>query len=280
MTAKPRSALWIPLFDELADPRVAARLAADAEEVGWDGFFVWDHLTWAAPVERVADPWISLTAAATSTESLRVGPMVTPVARRRPAKLARETASLDRLTDGRLTLGVGLGNDVYGAEFVSTGEQIDARIRAEMLDEALGILTAAWSGRPVRHAGPHYVIDNLAFLPTPIQPRVPIWIAGYAGRQRPLRRAARFDGFFPIGLRHPDQLAEIHETLHGLRVDSAAPYDIVVPVPPGGDPSAYVAAGATWCLTDFDPEKLTLDQVRGVLRDGPAVAAEEEGVPR
>jgi alkanesulfonate monooxygenase SsuD/methylene tetrahydromethanopterin reductase-like flavin-dependent oxidoreductase (luciferase family) len=277
MTANLRSALWVPLFDELADPLVVARLAAEAEEVGWNGFFVWDRLTWPAPVERVADPWISLAAAATATDSLRLGPMVTPVARRRPAKLAREAASLDRLSGGRLTLGVGLGGDVYGAEFARTGEQVDGRVRAEMLDEALGILTSAWSGRPVRHRGPHYVIDDLAFLPTPVQqPRVPIWAAGYAGRPGPLRRAASVDGFFPVELRHPDQLAEIDETISGLRPDPTAPYDIAVPLPPGVDPTAYVAAGATWCLTEFEPEAMALDHVRGVLRDGPAIPAPEE----
>ena len=277
MATNPRSALWIPLFDELADPLVAARLAAEAEEVGWDGFFVWDHLTWAAPVERVADPWISLAAAAAATESLRLGPMATPLARRRPAKLARETASLDRLSSGRLILGVGLGSDVYGAEFARTGEQVDGRVRAEMLDETLDILTSAWSGQPVRHRGRHYVIDDVTFLPTPVQqPRVPVWVAGYAGRPRPLRRASRFDGFFPLGLRHPDQLAEIHETIRDRQADPTAPYDIAVAVPPGVDPAAYVAAGATWCLTDFEPEALTLTHVRGVLRDGPTIPATSE----
>jgi len=277
MTTNPRSAMWIPLFDELANPLVAARLAAEAEEVGWDGFFVWDHLTWAGPVERVADPWISLAAAATATDSLRLGPMATPLARRRPAKLARETASLDRLSSGRLTLGVGLGSDVYGAEFARTGEQVDGRVRAEMLDETLDILTSAWSGRPVRHRGRHYVIDDVTFVPTPAQqPRVPVWVAGYAGRPRPLRRASRFDGFFPLGLRHPDQLAEIHDTIRDRQADPTAPYDIAVAVPPGVDPAAYVAAGATWCLTDFEPEALTLAHVRGVLRDGPVQPATSE----
>lgn len=271
MATNVRSALWIPLFDELADPLVVARLAAEAEGVGWDGFFVWDKLTWPAPVERVADPWICLAAAATATESLRLGPMVTPVARHRPARLARETAALDRLSRGRLTLGVGLGSDVHGAEFARTGEQVDGRVRAEMLDEALRILTSAWSGRPVRHRGRHYVIDDLTFLPTPVQrPRVPIWAAGYAGRRGPLHRAARVDGYFPIELSGPDQLAELVATVRGLRPDPGAPYDVAVPLRPGGDPAAYVAAGATWCLTDFEPEALALDRVRGVLRDGPA----------
>ncbi|WP_419706844.1 LLM class flavin-dependent oxidoreductase [Promicromonospora sp. NFX87] len=281
MTTHIRSAFWLPVFDELADPRVVARLAAEAEEVGWDGFFLWDHIAWAAPVQQVGDPWISLAAAATATESIRLGPMVTPVARRRPVKLARETASLDQLSGGRLTLGVGLGSDVYGAEFVSTGEAVDARVRAELLDETLDILTAAWSGLPVRHRGKHYVVDDITFLPTPVQERrVPVWVAGYAGRVNPMRRAARFDGYFPIGFRHPDQIAELRETISGRRPDPSAPYDLVVPVAPGADPTEYAAAGATWCLTELDPDEMTLDHVRGVLRDGPPTTSRSEAVAR
>jgi alkanesulfonate monooxygenase SsuD/methylene tetrahydromethanopterin reductase-like flavin-dependent oxidoreductase (luciferase family) len=260
--------LWLPIFDELADPRVVARLAADAEEAGWHGMFVWDHLRWRAPVRDVADPWITLAAIAAATEQLRLGPMVTPLARRRPAKLARETASLDVLSDGRLILGAGLGSDRFGAEFSATSEQLDDRVRAAMLDESLAILTAAWSGEPVRHHGEHYTVDDIRFLPRPVQrPGIPVWIAGFPGKTKPLRRAARHDGFFPVNLDHPDQVAEIADT---LRADPAKSYDIAVALEPGTDPATYVKAGATWWLTDFSPEAVSLDQVRGVLREGPA----------
>jgi alkanesulfonate monooxygenase SsuD/methylene tetrahydromethanopterin reductase-like flavin-dependent oxidoreductase (luciferase family) len=265
-----RSALWLPLFDDLADPVAAARLAAEAEEAGWHGFFVWDNLSWRAPVREVADPWITLAAAATATERLRLGPMVTPLARRRPAKVARETVTLDRLSGGRLTLGVGLGSDRFGAEYSGTGEQLDDRLRGQMLDEALQVLAAAWSGRPVHHRGAHYTIDGLRFLPRPVQqPGVPVWVAGYPGNARPLRRAAHYDGFFPINLEHPDQLAEITAAFTGSRRDTASPFDIAVALPPGADPAPYAGAGATWWLTEFEPA-VSLDQVRGVLRDGPA----------
>jgi alkanesulfonate monooxygenase SsuD/methylene tetrahydromethanopterin reductase-like flavin-dependent oxidoreductase (luciferase family) len=265
-----RSALWLPLFDELADPVVVARLAAEAEQVGWDGFFVWDNLNWHAPVRQLADPWITLAAAAAATERLRLGPMVVPLARRRPAKVARETVTLDMLSGGRLTLGVGLGADRFGGELSGTGEQLDDRQRAQMLDESLEILTAAWSGQPVHHRGEHYTVDGFPFLPRPVQrPGVPVWVAGFGGNPKPLRRAARYDGFFPVNLEHPDQLAEITAVLAGLRQDATAPYDIAAAVPPGTDPAPYAKAGATWWLTEFEPV-LSLDQVRGVLRDGPA----------
>ncbi|AQZ61277.1 luciferase [[Actinomadura] parvosata subsp. kistnae] len=265
-----RSRLWLPLFDGLADPLTVARLAADAEEAGWDGCFVWDHLHWRPPVRQVADPWIALAAIATATERLRLGPMVSTLARRRPAKVARETATLDRLSGGRLVLGVGLGSDRFGGELSRTGEQLDDRRRGRMLDESLTILAAAWSGEPVRHRGEHYTVDGIAFLPRPVQrPGVPVWAAGFPGNVRPMRRAARLDGFFPANLEHPDQLAEVVATLAGLRPDADGPYEIVVGLPAGTDPLPYAAAGATWWLPEFYPG-VRLDTVRGVLRDGPA----------
>jgi alkanesulfonate monooxygenase SsuD/methylene tetrahydromethanopterin reductase-like flavin-dependent oxidoreductase (luciferase family) len=217
-----------------------------------------------------------MAAIATATESVRFGPMVTPIARRRPAKLARETATLDRLGGGRLTLGVGLGSDRYGQEFSATGDETDDRRRGQMLDESLEILCAAWSGDPVHHRGEHYTVDGFSFLPTPIQrPGVPVWVAGQPGNVKSLRRAARHDGFFPVNLEHPDQLADVVTTIAGLRAQDTTRYDIAVPLPPGADPVPYVEAGATWWLTEFDPEAVSVDQVRGVLRDGPADIALE-----
>src|ERR687897_1921571 len=155
-SAAARSGLFVPLFGELANPVAVAGLAAEAEEAGWDGFFVWDHVRWRPPVLDVADPWITLAAIAAATTSVRLGPMVTPLARRRPVKVARETATLDALSGGRLTLGVGIGEDRFAREFSKTGEQLNERARGQMLDEALDILTSAWSGEPVHHHGDHY----------------------------------------------------------------------------------------------------------------------------
>ncbi len=260
----------MPLFGDLADPQVVARLAAEAEDAGWHGVFVWDHLCWRAPVRQVADPWITLAAVAAATERLQLGPMVTPLARRRPAKVARETVTLDWLSGGRLTFGAGLGSDRFGGELSATGEQLDDRRRGQMLDEALEILTAAWSGRSVCHHGEHYIVDGVQFLPRPVRQRVPVWVAGLPGKIRPLRRAARYDGFFPVNLEHPGQLAGITAAITGLRQDTTAPYDIAIALPPGTDPAPYATAGATWWLAEFDPEAVSLDQVRGVIRDGPA----------
>jgi alkanesulfonate monooxygenase SsuD/methylene tetrahydromethanopterin reductase-like flavin-dependent oxidoreductase (luciferase family) len=268
-TSGVRSALWLPLFGELAEPRAVMDVAAEAEEAGWHGVFVWDQLCWREPVTHVGDPWIALAAIATATEQVRLGPMVTPLPRRRPAKVARESAALDRLSRGRLTLGVGIGGDRFAREPSRTGEQLDDRLRGEMLDEALEILTTAWSGEPVHHLGRHYTVDGMQFLPPPAQrPGVPVWVAGLSRSPKPLRRAARFDGFFPANLEQPDQLAEIAAELAELRHEER-PYDIAVGIPVGVDPLPYVRAGATWWLPELTPEEVSLEAVRGVLRDGP-----------
>jgi alkanesulfonate monooxygenase SsuD/methylene tetrahydromethanopterin reductase-like flavin-dependent oxidoreductase (luciferase family) len=221
----------------------------------------------------VADPWITLAAIAVATEQVRLGPMVTPLARRRPAKVARETATLDGLSGGRLVLGVGLGSDRFGSELSKTGEQLVDRRRAEMLDESLAILAAAWSGEPVDHHGEHHTVADIRFLPRPVQrPGVPVWVATYPGNARPLRRAARHDGLFPVNVEHPDQVAEMVATVTDLRPDATAPYDVAVALPPGEDPLPYAEVGATWWMPDVDPEAFSLDQVHGIVRDGPALA--------
>jgi alkanesulfonate monooxygenase SsuD/methylene tetrahydromethanopterin reductase-like flavin-dependent oxidoreductase (luciferase family) len=269
-----RSGLFLPLFDPLADPAVVARLAAEAEVAGWDGFFVWDQIRWRQPVAAVGDTQVTLVAIAAATERIRLGPLVTPLARRRPVKVARETAALDLLSRGRLTLGVGLGADHFASEYSMTGEELDDRRRAQMLDEALQILTAAWSGEPVHHRGQHYTIDGMRFLPRPVQrPRVPVWVAGFPGKPKPMRRAVRYDGFFPVNLDSADELAEIVAELRALREGAgrtpAEPYEVVAALEPGTDPAAYGEAGATWWLVAPEWERISVDQVRGVIRDGP-----------
>ena len=259
-----KHALFLPIFDELAEPRVVAELAADAEEAGWDGVFVWDHISYRAPVVAVADPWVTLAAMAMSTERVRLGPMITPLPRRRPLKVAREVASLDRLSSGRVVLGVGIGSDNSG-ELTSTGEQLEDRVRAAMLDEGLDVLRAAWSGEPLTHRGAHYVADGLRVMPTPVQEPLPVWVAVRFGNAKPLRRAARHQGVFPIDLEHPDQLAEVLGALDR----PAGAYDVAVGMEDDTDPRPYEAVGATWWMRGLSPFGLTVSTVRAVLEAGP-----------
>jgi alkanesulfonate monooxygenase SsuD/methylene tetrahydromethanopterin reductase-like flavin-dependent oxidoreductase (luciferase family) len=264
-----RSGLFLPIFDELSDPVLVARLAAEAEERGWDGVFVWDHIAYRAPVQAVADPWVTLAGIAASTSQVRIGPMITPLPRRRPAVLARQIASLDQLSSGRVVFGVGIGSDGAG-ELTATGEELDDRTRGAMLDEGLSILRAAWSGERVDHRGEHYTVNGLTFLPRPVQPAgPPVWVAARYGNRKPLHRAAQHDGVFPIDLADAGQLAEVVADVQALREDRHSPYDVVVALLPGIEAAPYAEAGATWCLASFSPYELTVDTVRGVLRDGP-----------
>ena len=225
-----RRAIFVAPFEELSEPALVASLAARAEERGWEGFFVWDHIQYLAPVRRVADPWITLAAVAVATSRVIIGPMVTPLARRRPHQLARETVTLDRLSGGRLVLGVGLGSERTG-EFDPErfGEEGSLRERARLLDSGLSKLVAYWDGD---------------FEPGPVS-RIPIWVAARWPNCLPLRRAARYDGVFPIDLPGPEALADY---IAGLDVT-----DVVVTIKPGEDPAPWAKAGATWCLTGFGP---------------------------
>ena len=247
----------VPNFGEYADPRAFAALAVDAEDAGWDGLFVWDHmLVWSGNV--VGDPWIMMAAAAAATDRIMLGPMVTPVPRRRPWKLAREAVSLDQLSDGRLILGVGIGFPP-DPEFTAFDEPADERPRGEMLDEALEIITGLWTGQPFGFDGRYYHLDQMTFLPAPAQePRIPIWVAGMWPNRRPFRRAARFDGVFPImggedmPMLQPAELVEIIRYVDQHR-EQDGHYEVVtyadLPVDPGR--ATYLVeecaeAGATW----------------------------------
>src|SRR4051794_22372821 len=203
-----RFGLTLPIFDGLADPRLLAQLAHDAEESGWDGFFLWDHVRYRAPARAATDPWIAMAAVATSTQRVTIGAMVTPLARRRPHIVARQAVALDQLSLGRVVLGVGLGLDASGEEFVRFGEETDLHTRAKMLDESLELLTALLSGEPVDHRGGHYTAADVQFLPAPVQGRLPIWVAARWPNRAPLRRAARYDGVFVIDL-EPQQLPDV-----------------------------------------------------------------------
>jgi alkanesulfonate monooxygenase SsuD/methylene tetrahydromethanopterin reductase-like flavin-dependent oxidoreductase (luciferase family) len=244
--------VFVAPFDELVEPAALAELARSAEERGWDGFFLWDHIKHLPPVRAVADAWVALAAIACATERLRIGPMVTPLSRRRIEKLARETVTLDHLSAGRLTLGVGLGSDRTG-ELEEFGEVVDPRERAGLLDQGLDRLTRYWAGE---------------FEPAPVQvPRIPIWVAGRWPKRRPLKRAARWDGFFPIELPGPDALGDLTDEIRALRRESD-PFDIVVDVGPGEAIEPWEAAGATWVLTGFESSP-GRTEVREVIEAGP-----------
>lgn len=257
-----RVGLNVPPFGELADPRVLADVAAEAEEAGWDGFFLWDHVYYRSPVTAATDPWIALAAAAGSTSSIRIGPMVTPLARRRPQIVARQTAALDLLSGGRLVLGVGLGLDHSGGEFVRFGEETDARRRAEMYDEALALVEALTSGARVDHKGRWFTAADVQFLPA--AGKVPIWVAARWPNRRPVERALRHDGLFVIDV-EPGDLGELTDLIEQRR-PSAEPFELVVQSRDLDRVDEWETAGATWWLATFDPFDATVGAVRSVIR--------------
>jgi alkanesulfonate monooxygenase SsuD/methylene tetrahydromethanopterin reductase-like flavin-dependent oxidoreductase (luciferase family) len=268
-------AIKLGIIVTTGDPRTAADLAARAEARGWDGVFTWDGV--AIGSMDTYDPWVVMAAMAMRTERVRLGAIVTPPARRRPWKLARETMTLDRLSNGRLVLPVGLGT-TDDAAFGNVGEPTEARIRAERLDESLAILAGLWSGEPFGFAGDHYRFEPMVFRPTPVQaPRIPIWVVGAWPHERSLRRTLAWDGIYAqvedaAGLRNVVDWAE--------RAWPAAtrdrPWDVVAEGrTPADDPArakaavaAYEAAGATWWI-ESDWENGTVESIRRRIEAGP-----------
>jgi alkanesulfonate monooxygenase SsuD/methylene tetrahydromethanopterin reductase-like flavin-dependent oxidoreductase (luciferase family) len=263
--------LFIPQFGELADLRLLADLGRRAERAGWDGLFLWDHIQYRPPADRALDPWIALAAIGAATDRLRLGAMVTPLARRRPWVVARQLAALDLLTAGRMVLGVGLGLDDSGKELSTFGEELDARARAEMLDEALAIVVDLLSGQTVHHHGRHYLVDGATFLPTPVQSPLPVWVATRWPNQAPLRRAARYQGVFAINVATPTDAGQLRRRADMLRSEGGATgsFDIVLAPEPGWPAQDWAQAGVTWLLTPFSQFEARAADVGQVVDAGP-----------
>lgn len=277
-----RFGVSVPNFAPFDDLSRLVELAREAEANGWDGFFLWDHIHWTrlTPSQPpTLDPWVALAAIAAATERIRIGTMITPVARRRPWKLARETVTLDHLSAGRLILGVGLGHPPE-EEFGALGEPAGDRVRARRLDEGLDVLAGLWSGEPFSYQGEEYTLRDVTFLPKPVQqPRIPVWVAGVWPNKAPFRRAARWDGAFPImvgeaGFLWPsaEDVSELASFIREQRTAAGA-YDIAIGRPLNVDDPAqardfvatYESAGATWWMeSQFDPDALSAR-----LRQGP-----------
>jgi len=272
--------VYLPNYGAAISARSLMELASTAERAGWDGFFLWDHILVSKTAGHpMVDPWVALGAMATVTGRIRLGTTVTPVARRRPWKLARETVTLDHLSQGRLILAVGLGAPEK-AEFAYFGEETDPLLRAERLDEGLDILAGLWSGKPFSYTGRHYQIEKIRFKPAAYQtPRIPVWVGGYWPNQAPFRRAARWDGVFPLkhgGFITPKDVEDIRAFLDSQRSDGS-PYDVVTVGRIVDQPSdeqrkriaAYAEAGATWWLESFFGSIHDADDLHQRIAAGP-----------
>jgi alkanesulfonate monooxygenase SsuD/methylene tetrahydromethanopterin reductase-like flavin-dependent oxidoreductase (luciferase family) len=278
-------AVGLPNVREYADPRVLLELAAEAEAAGWDGAFLWDHIAREEdPSVPATDPWIAVAAIAARTQRIRLGIMVTPLARRRPWKVAREAVAVDALCGGRFTLGVGLGGGAQ-AEFATFGESPDPKVRAELLDEGLAILDGLWSGEPFAFEGTHHRVSGAHFTPRSAQePRIPIWVAGRWPNRRPFRRAARWDGLFPLfdgvgagEMATPEQLAEAVSYTRDHREDTDGAFDVALECVSAGEDreadaalaATYADAGLTWWIEALGWFRGPLEATRERVRRGP-----------
>lgn len=265
------------------DIRTIVELAREAEAAGWDGVFYWDgiYIESAGPTY---DPWVVLAAIAMRTERIRIGAMLTPPSRRRPWKLARETVTLDHLSNGRLILPVGLGALDDGG-FTKVGEVMDRKIRAQLLDESLEILTGLWSGKPFSFHGEHYHVEEMTFLPPPVQsPRIPIWVVGAWPRMKSMQRVLRYDGLLPnkmnadgsIGEITPADIQAIKAYIREHR-SQTTPFDIVWEGETSGIDREldseivrpFVDAGITWWMESRWSAPKSPDEVGDRIRQGP-----------
>lgn len=275
--------LGVPTDRDFADPARLVQLAVDAEEAGWDGFFVWDHLVRRQPWQPILDPWGVLGAVAHATSRIRIGTAVTPLPRRRPQVVARHTATLDQLSGGRFVLGVGLG--APEDEFWRFGEDPDAKVRAAKLDEGLELLDLLWTGEEVTYEGEHHRAEGVRFEPIPVDGHVPVWVAGRWPAKPPFRRAARWDGVYPVhedpdgsGMMSVEQAREIAAFVgdERERLGRTGSFDVVIHAVSPDDPdqateraTAYADAGVTWWNELLERPDASFEQMRDRVLQGP-----------
>lgn len=266
--------IYVPTHGPYGDTALLRDLAVAAEAAGWDGFFVWDILTaYDDPV--IVDPWVVLAAVAEATTRIAIGPMVVPLPRRHPAKLAIEARSLQSLSAGRLILGVGVG---AGEDYERFGDRTTRADRAARLDEGVVLLKAMLSGEPVDHAGEHYQVTGVRFEAVD----VPVWTSGFWPRRGPVRGALGAVGCFPqtpggdeeFPLPTPADVAAFREAF--VEAGGAAEHDVAIWSPTDtGAPDrarvpAYVEAGVTWWFQDG--WKLPVADLRRRIAAGPPKA--------
>jgi alkanesulfonate monooxygenase SsuD/methylene tetrahydromethanopterin reductase-like flavin-dependent oxidoreductase (luciferase family) len=265
-----RHAVYVPPFGGCGDVHGLVELAVTAETAGWDGFFLWDHVLYEEDVPFV-DAWITCAAIATATSAIRLGPLVTPLARRRPWKVAREAITLDHLSNGRLVLGVGLGIDFW-REFSAFREPATTdRARAELVDDGIELIQRLLTGDRHTFEGKRLAMDDVQFLPRPVQqPRVPIWSAVIwpAKRPGPIRRAARCDGVMPFagGPMTPEQAADVRAAVAAERPGDD-PFDLCA-WGPAEQAADFEEAGVTWLIWSAGPEESIAD-IRAEIEAGP-----------
>lgn len=270
--------IYAPNFgNTFGNPKLITKLAIEAEKSGWDGFFLWDHIINTEGFPQTVDPFIALTSVAENTEKIHIGTTVTPVPRRRPWKLARETVTLDILSEGRLILGIGLG---IPSEFSVMNEETNPRIMAQMANEQLDILNGLWSGEEFSYTGKHYKIDKVKFLPRPVQrPRIKLWGAGTWPNKGPFKRAAKLDGVVPLKVGSMDPLTpEDFRNIIDYMLSKGLhrPYDVakisfeITQIDDKNTILEYQDAGVNWWLELLSDWTGNYEKIRNIIAKGPS----------
>lgn len=250
--------------------------AVAAEDAGWDGVFLSDSLTW-----DYTEPWTLLSAIATRTQELTLATWLTPIPRRQPWQLAYALATLDRLSEGRVLLGGGLGTPSEHTRFGRVG---DTAPTGEKYDEALEIIAGLWEDGEFSYDGEYYHVEDVDLAKSPVQdPRIPIVLGGWWPNEAPFERAGRWDGIMPYspvmggheeGPQGEQPTGTLREETQAMLefyhdvVDEAG--EIILPYDPadGGESYRDLARefGVTWFLeTDvFDVEDVSgsLERIR------------------
>jgi len=270
--------VYLPDFGKALQPRALIELAGEAEDCGWDGFFLWDHMVEWNRHTPVYDAFTCLAAIATNTKRIRIGTAVTPIPFLKPWIIARQAITLDQLSNGRLILGVGLGSE-ESCDYERFGESGDNKVLAEKLDESLDVISGLWGGKPFTYAGKHYTLNDPVFLPHKIQkPRIPIWVAGYWPRKGPFRRAVKWDGVIPLrfpgNLLEPNELRTVVEYIKSLRGNAD---DFAVAIIGSTmnqrrnteKVEQYARAGMTWWFENVYAKRDSFESLRRLIRLGP-----------
>jgi len=275
---KNKFGIYIANYGITKDPQDYIDLAILSENNGWDGFFLWDHVFFSSnkPLPFL-DPWIILSAVAVKTKRIKLGTTVTPLARRRPWIVAKQVSTLDRLSKGRMILGIGLGIDI---DFSVFGENTDPIIRSEKLDESLHILKGLWANKPFTFKGKHFNIKEVEFFPKPFQDKIPIWVGGTWPIKKPFQRAAQYDGVFPLKAGEEESLSpndyrEIIKYIKQYR-SSLDSYDIIKSIYTTGIKEEdewindYLNIGITWFVEAIWPGRdSSLDNIKKIISRGP-----------
>ena len=271
--------LYVPNFGKSSYPQNLIDMSVEAEKAGWDGFFLWDHLVEWDKRLPLSDSLTTLAGVAARTKKIKIGTTLSPIPRYKPWAVARQTTTLDHLSNGRMILSVGLGA-VESCDYARFGENPDNRVLAEKLDESLEIITGLWSGKKFDFKGKHYRVKPTVFLPTPKQrPRIPIWVGGFWPRRGPFIRAAKWDGVLPLRLPEklpqPEDLEEIRQFLEKRRKGHAR-FDVATIGWTTGNRTRdrekierYARAGTTWWLESLYTKRDSPGGMRSRIRQGP-----------